>query len=130
MKTTITAENYDTMAKRIGWLGTELTRLYEQMIMAKGVVQSQDLRHAGKTTQSEKEVMREIIELDQALTDANIRLTDLHLQNFEFDVAGVITELEHRSRQTDKSKMKKEVTVQRISKHCNNSRQRRRTMLT
>ena len=111
MKTTITAENYDTMAKRIGWLGTELTRLYEQMIMAKGVVQSQDLRHAGKTTQSEKEVMREIIELDQALTDANIRLTDLHLQNFEFDVAGVITELEHRSRQTDKSKMKKELPI-------------------
>ena len=98
MKTTITAENYDTMAKRIGWLGAELTRLYEQMTMAKGVVQSQNLRFAGKTAESEKEVMREIIELDQALQDANLRLTDLHLQNFEFDVAGVITEIEYQSR--------------------------------
>lgn len=111
MKTTITAENYDTMAKRIGWLGAELTRLYEQMTMAKGVVQSQNLRFAGKTAESEKEVMREIIELDQALQDANLRLTDLHLQNFEFDVAGVITEIEHQSRQTDKSKMKKELPI-------------------
>ena len=98
MKTTITAENYDLIAKRIGWLGTELTRLYEQMTMAKGVVQSQNLRFAGKTAESEKEVMREIIELDQALQDANLRLTDLHLQNFEFDVAGVITEIEYQSR--------------------------------
>lgn len=111
MKTTITAENYDLMAKRIGWLGTELTRLYEQMTMAKGVVQSQNLRFAGKTAESEKEVMREIIELDQALQDANLRLTDLHLQNFEFDVAGVITEIEHQSRQTDKSKIKKELPI-------------------
>ena len=99
MKTTITAENYDTMAKRIAWLGAELTRLYEQMTMAKGVVQSQNLRFAVKTAESEKEVMREIIELDQALQDANLRLTDLHLQNFEFDVAGVITEIEYQSRQ-------------------------------
>ena len=111
MKTTITAENFDLMAKRIGWLGTELTRLYEQMTMAKGVVQSQNLRFAGKTAESEKEVMREIIELDQALQDANLRLTDLHLQNFEFDVAGVITEIEHQSRQTDKSKIKKELPI-------------------
>ena len=111
MKTTITAENYDLMAKRIGWLGTELTRLYEQMTMAKGVVQSQNLLFAGKTAESEKEVMREIIELDQALQDANLRLTDLHLQNFEFDVAGVITEIEHQSRQTDKSKIKKELPI-------------------
>lgn len=111
MKTTITAENYDKMAKRIGWLGTELTRLYEQMTMAKAVAQSQNLRFAGKTTQREKEVMQEIIALDAAVEAANIRLTDLHLQNFEFDVAGVITELEHQSRQTDKSKMKKELPI-------------------
>lgn len=111
MKMTITAENYDLIAKRIGWLGTKLTRLYEQMTMAKGVVQSQNLRFAGKTAESEKEVMREIIELDQALQDANLRLTDLHLQNFEFDVAGVITEIEHQSRQTDKSKIKKELPI-------------------
>lgn len=111
MKTTITAENYDLIAKRIGWLGAELTRLYEQMTMAKGVVQSQNLRFAGKTAASEKEVMREIIELDQALQDANLRLTDLHLQCFECDVAGVITSIEHQSKQTDKSKMKKELLI-------------------
>lgn len=111
MKTTITAENYDTMAKRIGWLGTELTRLYEQMTMAKGVAQSQNIRFAGKTTESEKEVMREIIELDQALQDANLRLTDLHLQNFEFDVAGVITELQKQASETDNRKIKQMLPI-------------------
>lgn len=111
MKTTITAENYDLIAKRIGWLGTELTRLYEQMVMAKGVAQSQNIRFAGKTAESEKEVMREIIELDHAFQDANRRLTDLHLQNFECDVAGVITTIEHQSKQTDKSKIKKELPI-------------------